>query len=510
MADVRDLTPPNRRHRPALISIAAIFAALIVLGTWAIASPPGSSPDDVYHLASIWCAEGSQPGTCELLPDGDAKTPQLIAQGNCHANNSGQSGACITGDEKGFVTHPVGRYQPPGWGQFYPPIFYRTMHAFVTPDATGSIVAMRLFNALLAVIAACFVLALAPAARRGPLALAWLVAVVPMGLFILTATNPQSWGLIGAATAWCLALIWREQPTGRRRAVAGVGCLLMLAIAFSGRFDAGVFATIGAALGLLLSRPFLRWARARLRWIVLSLATVVALVAFQAMRSSQGAFVRQAVNSIRISDNDQFYRNLVDLPQYWFGNLGSYGGEWGLGQLDTVLPAAVGVLGLIAFGSTILLGLGRSWPLKSIAVVGLVVALVAIPVVVLQARLIEGATEVGVGVQPRYFLPLMMILVGIALVSRQPYESVRFSTAQRWFLWACISASQAVALHTLLRRYTSGQDILLFSLNQYREWWWQHLPNPDAVWLVASLGFAFVVYVVLARFRQPQSTLTRE
>jgi hypothetical protein len=96
----------------------------------------------------------------------------------------------------------------------------------------------------------------------------------------------------------------------------------------------------------------------------------------------------------------------------------------------------------------------------------------------------------------------MMILVGIALVSRQPYESVRFSTAQRWFLWACISASQAVALHTLLRRYTSGQDILLFSLNQYREWWWQHLPNPDAVWLVASVAFAFVAYVVLARFRE--------
>jgi hypothetical protein len=502
MVDVPDPTPPARRHRPALISIAAVFAALLVLGTWAIASPPGSSPDDVYHLASIWCAEGSQPGTCELLPNGNAQTPLAVAQGNCHANNPGQSGACITGDEVGFVTHAAGRFQPPGWGQFYPPIFYRVMHVFVTPDVTASVVAMRLFNALLAVIAACFVLVLAPAARRGPFALAWIVAVVPMGLFILTATNPQSWGLIGAATAWCLALIWREQPSGRRRAVAGAGCLLMLAVAFSGRFDAGVFATIGAALGLLLSRPFLRWARAEIRWIALALTTIVALVALQALRSSQGAFVRQAIDSITISDTDQFYRNLTDLPQFWFGNLGSYGGVWGLGQLDTVLPAAVGVLGLIAFGGSLLIGLGRSWPIKSIAVVSVIFALIAIPIVVLQARLIEDATEVGVGVQPRYFLPLMMILVGISLVTRQPYEVMRLSNAQRWFLWACVSASQAVALHTLLRRYISGQDIFAFSLNQHREWWWQSLPNPDAVWLLASVAFAFVVFVVLRRFRE--------
>lgn len=496
------------RRRVAPLSLAAIAAAALVLTTWAIASPPGSSPDDVYHLASIWCADGSKPGTCELLADGYASTPLTVAQGNCHANDPQASGACITGDETGTVTHPPGRYQPPGWGQFYPPVFYRVMHTFVSSDVTASIVAMRLFNALLAISAASLVLALAPPARRGGLALGWLVAVVPIGLFIITATNPQSWGLIGAGTAWCLALIWREQPTRLRRAVAGIGCLAMLAIAFSARFDAGAFALLGVILGLLLSHSFTAWARSHLVPIGIALAAISALILVQVTRSGQGRLLRTTVTTFDVTDTDRLFANLVDVPQFVMGNLGSYGDLWGLGQLDTVLPAAVGVLGVIAYGGAVAIGLGRTWRTKSLAVLGLAAAIVLIPVMVFQAGLIDGATQVGVGIQPRYLLPVMLILAGVALVSRRRYAGVTLTGAQRWMLWVCVSIAQAVALHTLLRRYISGQDVRAFDLSVQREWWWQHAPDPQVAWIAASVAFAFVAAVVLARMRTP-SELTR-
>ena len=41
-----------------------LLAFWVVLVGWAMASPMGSAPDDDYHLASIWCAEGVAADAC--------------------------------------------------------------------------------------------------------------------------------------------------------------------------------------------------------------------------------------------------------------------------------------------------------------------------------------------------------------------------------------------------------------------------------------------------------------
>ena len=50
------------RSRPGARTVAAwlitCLAAFAALAGWSLASPAGSSPDDDYHLASIWCAQG--------------------------------------------------------------------------------------------------------------------------------------------------------------------------------------------------------------------------------------------------------------------------------------------------------------------------------------------------------------------------------------------------------------------------------------------------------------------
>ena len=43
------------------------LALLVVFGSWAVTSPVGSSPDDDYHLSSIWCAGGERSGVCEVV-----------------------------------------------------------------------------------------------------------------------------------------------------------------------------------------------------------------------------------------------------------------------------------------------------------------------------------------------------------------------------------------------------------------------------------------------------------
>lgn len=481
-------------------AIIAFVAAFIVLSTWGIASPVGSSPDDVYHLAGVWCAEGSVPGRCELRPDGTAVTPLTVAIGNCHTHNPFQSGACVFSADDGVAVHAAGRFQPPGWGQLYPPLFYRAMSPFVTSDVFLSALIMRMINALIALVFAGAVLLLAPSRRRGPIALAWLATLVPMTLFLIPSTNPHSWGLIGAATAWAFALIWRDQPTRRRRVATLAGCILAIAVAFA-RIDSGLFAVIGVVCALLLSSSFISWARSNWRPLVGAAAVALVLVAVQLRRSGQGSLVRSMLTGAGSYDINQAYRNLIDIPQLWFGNFGSYGGSWGLGQFDTILPAIVGTLAFSAFMIVVMIGLGQSWWAKIATTGVLAILLLAIPMLMFQRRLVDGATDVGVGVQPRYLLPLMIVLAGTALVAKSPDFSVRLSTAQRWFLWAVLTVAHAFALHTLLRRYITGQDGRDFDLNSGREWWWDIPINPQIVWYLASIAFAIVAYVILMQVR---------
>ena len=45
----------------------AILAAALILGlSWSLASAPASSPDDDFHLASIWCAWGAEASDCQV------------------------------------------------------------------------------------------------------------------------------------------------------------------------------------------------------------------------------------------------------------------------------------------------------------------------------------------------------------------------------------------------------------------------------------------------------------
>jgi len=39
-------------------AVTLVVALLVVLTGWLLAAPPGASPDDGYHLGSIWCADG--------------------------------------------------------------------------------------------------------------------------------------------------------------------------------------------------------------------------------------------------------------------------------------------------------------------------------------------------------------------------------------------------------------------------------------------------------------------
>ena len=60
-----------RRAIPILI---VVIAAAVAGLAWAISSPIGSSPDEDYHLASIWCPPPVESSGCRVQMDAQGTT----------------------------------------------------------------------------------------------------------------------------------------------------------------------------------------------------------------------------------------------------------------------------------------------------------------------------------------------------------------------------------------------------------------------------------------------------
>lgn len=213
-------SPPNRLGAAAFRQsrLTHAFVACIsffVLGAcWALNSPVGSSPDDDFHLTTIWCQFGDREGACiEVEPTPRVvDVPASVALASvCYRFKPDVSGACadeVTGTARGVSRVNDGEY---------PGIFYSSMALFVGPDVTRSVIAMRLLNVLLASVLILASLTLPSRFASRAFALSFSVVLIPLGIFLVGSTNPSGWTFLGAATFWgfltsWLQLVHRIQP----------------------------------------------------------------------------------------------------------------------------------------------------------------------------------------------------------------------------------------------------------------------------------------------------------
>ena len=216
-------TPRYQRIR--LIALAPVLA-LIALSAWAFASPMGSSPDDDYHLVSIWCSTGDdafcQSGSVEksrLVPEAVLKSP-------CYAFRSISSAVCQEGLD--FETDVLVETSRGNFVGAYPPLYYSVMSVFVGENILISVMHMRLFNIVLFVGITTALFMLLPVWRRPALVWGWLITTMPLGLFLIASNNPSGWAIAGVGTAW-LALLGYYETTDRGKTIA-LGALFALAV----------------------------------------------------------------------------------------------------------------------------------------------------------------------------------------------------------------------------------------------------------------------------------------
>ena len=181
-------------ERPPRAVLAVTLAAMFLLfATWAISSPVGSSNDETYHLASMWCSGQG---------DSDCQVPKFIAAAPCFSEKPSWTPSCRWSSDEKLVS--TTRFLP--LNSELRLVYYRFGGLIFNDDLESSVIRLRLINSLIATLmfgAAMFL-------GWGRLSRAFLIAfcatAVPLGLFLIPSVNPQSWLYIGYFSSW--VLIW--------------------------------------------------------------------------------------------------------------------------------------------------------------------------------------------------------------------------------------------------------------------------------------------------------------
>lgn len=514
------------RSRFAAFALAASF--VVVLGGWLLAAPPGASPDDAYHLASIWCAEGFKEDRCLEDPGAPdmsrVRIPFSTGQLLCFQHDGQKSAACAVEEQRSdflrFTTVNSSNIR----GE-RPTLYYRAMHQYIGESFSGTMARIRVSNLMTVALMFGLTAAIAVPNVRRAFLLASLIASVPLGLFLMTSLNTTAWGLAGLATLWANGLTAIGHP---KRINRMFGALLFVAgavLALGSRSEATVH--VGVTLTLLavlwpsfrplaadaVSRGFtqrlLQRRSAAIAAAVLAIATSLTALVVLAPRSARLGDVVSSVlrgyGRLEARGLDSPILSIAfEVPSLWTGALGHI---WGLGALDTPIPMLATLPLAGSFVALLTLGLQNASRPRAGAALLAAGALFFFPLF----ALLQGGRLVYEELQPRQFMALLFVLLGIALI-RTPGEARFFINAgMRLVIFLAVSVGHSVALLVTMRRHITGlTEFRYVSFSSEIEWWWASAPPPNVVWAIASLAFAIALALILRLFSESASLPSEE
>lgn len=473
--------------------IASLLLA-ITCASWSLASPLGSSSDDDFHLASIWCAQGNKQGRCEY--DGlkaRVRVPLPIAQaGICYLGDNEKSASCtndeLRSDSKTMVesSRDLSAYRVS--------LFYAFNGLFVTSNIELSILVMRLFNIVF--LLGLFALArkAAPEDKVDKLILVLLVTCVPGALFWINSNNSSSWTFLGTGFAWFFAYQFVTDSDQGRRTWALAGLIMASVLGIGSRSESAVFITIQivsmSVLGVLTYRDKLVKKRA------LILAPTSLLLGFLLYQPSN---VRGLVENGFLGGDDEspivrigrhvFFSNFLSVSELYVGLLG---GLRGIGGSATELTGTVRTLTTFVLGFVIITSLRQVQRAHAAYLAVLLAFIVAVPLYILQKNLLF----VGEELVPRYLYPFLILAVGsmILLSKERSFTSKHQSLA----VAIALGIAHAISLRINILRHTHGIDQYgVLNLDSGREWWWIQFGRlgPFTILLVGAASFASTTFI---------------
>lgn len=490
--------------RLLVVALCVVVATLFAGVAWSVSSPIGSSPDEDFHMASMWCPPPLETSGCPAVTENGrivgVYLPEYIAQPNCFAFHPRRTGECqeALSRTKLVVTKRVDNGN-------YPGPYYRFAHLFVGGDPDASVLGLRLFN-----LAACVSLigsAITLCPRRLRPAIGWALAasVVPMGMFLVPSINPSSWAFTGITTFWIAGIAMARAVN---RWVFGWSTLLAASgavMAAVARNDSIIALLLAVAAGTVLFGKWRLlslvhvWPRRTLGWAFMVIVTLgVAIWSYASSASSAGI---PATPERALRDPLQvFTNNMFEILATPAGILGAAN----LGWSDTHMGQSVTFSTIAVAGFVFMVGLADLSLRKVLALLGIGGSFLLLPIYMLQ----QAMAYMGDQVQPRYFLPLLPLLLAVALLRSDVRGSVNIRRGSAVVAWVLLVFAHTLALLTEVRRYAIGL---------YGPFWPDALPgwryylpwSPGGLWMVGSIAFAIAtsVLVWLARPSRPEPLL---
>lgn len=471
---------PVRRPWRRWIVACTVVAGFLMAGLgWVVASPLGGSPDEDFHMGSIWCP---RPATesCETEKVGDRPAilvpESVVDAASCHAFKGNTSAQCTLSLSDERIAKGL-RYDDDS----YPTGYYRFQHFFIGSDVGTSVLTMRAINTLIALVLLTSTFFVMPRRYRQAYSLAMLVSWIPMGWYFINSLNPSSWAITGTfvyGTALFASLQRRDKYQWFGLLIASLGAVLCI----SSRGDAAFYIFV-VSLSLLFAVEKERWT-----WFHRIFAVLWSLVGIYFMASSgQAETVATVEPSPRGSVLSVIIHAIMQIPRF---AAGLFGHGRGPGWFDTNID---GLATFLAMGVAVVIivrmarqGTARTG-LASLMLLG---AIFGVPFV----TTVMGLQNELRGYQPRYMLPLVAMFFFVLLAVRKTSE-VSFTRRHICLIVTCEMVAHALVLKRLLWRYVSGmKGIEPWNLDEDIKWWWDVPITPMMVWIGASVALTVAVF----------------
>ena len=490
----------TKKLKSIILGLLVAFGATITLGSWALSSPPGSGPDDEYHLSSIWCSHGYRMQYCEKSASiYEAKIPlQLHRNGGprtvfCYAGNSQISARCIRNLDAEAVTklESSKRFNT----AYIAKNFYNANGFFVSPNVNASILKMRFFQIVIFFALIGFTI-YSSGERKWAVLLALFVGMVPVGLFIIPSTNPSSWAILGVFSAAICAMNFFLSSKRSNRVIAVLGFIVALLFTRNVRGDVNIMlaicVTLGALSGFFIretdrSHKFDRAKLLKLGFLVVPGLLYIHLKIFSLYPWSVISYIL----------NGSFYSFSNDSPQAFLGFLG---GSIQLGSADFAPTPVVLILMSVGFATFIVIT-ARFVPLRVKIVSGFGLSLLFF--------MPYWFSMSAIGPGSRYVMAIYLVSLATfsaSAVSGRKLLNSQFSKSSLSTIFLAISLAQSLSLHQSIRRYVTGTNIAGWNLNKGAQWWWTYGPSPMTIWLVGSVAFGVALFIVLSMTNSDRST----
>ena len=473
-------------------SFGAALTLWLTLVCWALSSPINATPDEGYHIPSIWCGHGIQERSCPEIPGNtSANTVQVPDLSNLCFRRS------VCNQQSEHILSIAGIAK-----ENYPKAYYWTMHHLVGPNMTQSVLAMRIFNAT---IASLLFLSQAILCTNKKY-LSWLTGftftIIPLGMSLIASINPSGWAITGIANSWMFLLIAKTMPKENRRKRIAAWALWAFAsfMCIASRFDATIFLVVSNLIVLIATDSRIK----KLNWkYILGFPAVI--IPFFVIWRSRFPFLEWASHFTTKPLNPNgpslhiwithWIINVVSIPIEAFGE-----GRLGADIID--IPRIVPILGIALLGAALLFAFLQVNRMQIFVTVSSFMFMTAVVM-----RIANMELDLF-NVSGRYILPLVPYIVGSCVYfSSSPIQLMEILQLRRIVI-VCMTIAHALSMYAVVEQNVMGTSFGIQILKVgTEEWWWTKLPiGPNFLILIGS--FCFYQFITHAWDRVPTKTFS--